>query len=103
MQTRGGGNCANALTAAARLGLEPYLVSKIGNDGVGEQIKQELHEDGVQTDFLLKAKDNPSPFTYIIVDKSGIYMTPGICIQPMHAMTATVQTVHMLFALLGYS
>ena len=71
MQTRGGGNCANALTAAARLGLDSYLVSKIGDDGVGEQIEEELHADGVHTDFLSKAQDHPSPFTYIIVDKSG--------------------------------
>lgn len=29
-QTQGGGNCANALTAAARLGLYPTLVTKVG-------------------------------------------------------------------------
>lgn len=70
-QTRGGGNCANALTAAARLGLEPHLVSKVGADSIGEEIEQELLSDGVQTNFLLKATDHPSPFTYIIVDKQG--------------------------------
>ncbi len=70
-QTRGGGNCANALTAAARLGLEPHLVSKVGADSIGEEIEQELLSDGVQTSFLLKATDHPSPFTYIIVDKQG--------------------------------
>lgn len=29
LETQGGGNCANALTAAARLGLSPLLVSKV--------------------------------------------------------------------------
>jgi hypothetical protein len=29
-QVQGGGNCANALTAAARLGLTPYILSKVG-------------------------------------------------------------------------
>lgn len=70
-QTRGGGNCANALTAAARLGLDTYLVSKVGNDSIGDEIQQELLSDGVKTEFLLKAEGHPSPFTYIIVDKQG--------------------------------
>ena len=70
-QTRGGGNCANALTAAARLGLDSYLVSKVGDDSIGQEIEEELLSDGVQTQFLLKAKGHPSPFTYIIVDKQG--------------------------------
>lgn len=70
-QTRGGGNCANALTAAARLGLESYLVSKVGDDSISDEIEQELLADGVKTQFLLKAEGHPSPFTYIIVDKQG--------------------------------
>ncbi|KAA6416772.1 MAG: carbohydrate kinase [Trebouxia sp. A1-2] len=86
METRGGGNCANALTAAARLGLEPHLVSKVGADSIGEEIEQELLSDGVQTNFLLKATDHPSPFTYIIVDKQGgtrtCIHTPGASYAP---------------------
>ncbi len=80
-QTRGGGNCANALTAAARLGLEPHLVSKVGADSIGEEIEQELLSDGVHTSFLLKATDHPSPFTYIIVDKQGgsLLLAPSDC------------------------
>ena len=71
MQTQGGGNCANALTAAARLGLDPWLVSKIGDDGLGDQMLAELNNDGVHTDFVLRESDSPSPFTYIIVDRAG--------------------------------
>jgi hypothetical protein len=29
LQVQGGGNCANALTAAARLGLHPSIISKV--------------------------------------------------------------------------
>lgn len=29
LQVQGGGNCANALTAAARLGLKPTIVTKV--------------------------------------------------------------------------
>lgn len=70
-QTQGGGNCANALTAAARLGLRPYLISKIGDDGIGDGIISELEADGVNTDYVIRAEGQPSPFTYIIVDREG--------------------------------
>lgn len=78
LQTQGGGNCANALTAAARLGLRSSLVSKIGDDGIGDQIISELHGDGVQTTHLLRAKNKPSPFTYIIVDRAGDSVLTGL-------------------------
>ncbi len=91
-QTRGGGNCANALTTAARLGLDTHLVSKIGDDSIGEEIEQELSADGVKTGFLLKAKGHPSPFTYIIVDKQGrtfdIY-------SPLQHTVAIISIIHM--------
>ncbi|EIE21663.1 PfkB-type carbohydrate kinase, partial [Coccomyxa subellipsoidea C-169] len=71
LQTQGGGNCANALTAAARLGLKPVLITKIGDDAVGDGIISELENDDVNTKFVLRAKGQPSPFTYIIVDREG--------------------------------
>ena len=76
-QTQGGGNCANALTAAARLGLKPYLIAKIGDDGIGDGIVSELQADGVNTDYMIRAEGQPSPFTYIIVDREGT--------RPLHA------------------
>ena len=71
LQTQGGGNCANALTAASRLGLNPLLITKIGDDAVGDDIVKELESDRVKTDYVLRAKGCPSPFTYIIVDREG--------------------------------
>lgn len=68
---QGGGNCGNALTAAARLGLAPTIVSKIGGDGVGDGILAEFRRDGVDTAHMLRAPGAPSPFTYIIVDRQG--------------------------------
>ena len=88
MQTQGGGNCANALTAAARLGLQCSLVSKIGDDGIGDQIVAELQSDGVQTDHVLRARNAPSPFTYIIVDRTGM---PALA----DYIYATLPTGHM--------
>lgn len=79
MQTQGGGNCANALTAAARLGLKPFLITKIGDDGIGDGIVSELQNDGVSTDFVLRKRGMPSPFTYIIVDREGMLPTIFCC------------------------
>ncbi len=72
MQTQGGGNAGNALTAAARLGVcRPALLTKIGSDSVGDQILAELDGDGVEISHVLRAPNAPSPFTYIIVDREG--------------------------------
>ncbi|EFN54319.1 hypothetical protein CHLNCDRAFT_25015 [Chlorella variabilis] len=70
-EAQGGGNCGNALTAAARLGLAPTIVSKIGGDGLGDGILAEFRRDGVDTAHMLRAPGAPSPFTYIIVDRQG--------------------------------
>lgn len=51
--------------------MDTYLVSKVGDDSIGDETEQELLSDGVNTQFLLKAQGHPSPFTYIIVDKQG--------------------------------
>ena len=67
---QGGGNCGNALTAVARMGVRAALVSKIGSDGISEQILAEFEREGVDTQQVLRAK-GPSPFTYIIVDRAG--------------------------------
>jgi len=37
-QLQGGGNCANALTGASRLGLRAALVTKIGADSIGDTL-----------------------------------------------------------------
>jgi len=71
LEMQGGGNCGNALTAAARLGLKPVIVSKIGSDSVGDAIVEEFENDGVDTTFLLRSQTGRSPFTYIIVDRES--------------------------------
>jgi hypothetical protein len=37
-QMLGGGNCANALTGASRLGLRTALITKVGGDGIGDTL-----------------------------------------------------------------
>ncbi|GFR48228.1 hypothetical protein Agub_g10089, partial [Astrephomene gubernaculifera] len=97
LETQGGGNCANALTAAARLGLAPVLVSKIGGDGLGDAIISELQADGVDTSHVLRAAGHPSPFTYIIVDRQGgtrtCIHTPGAPLSPAEISPALMDAV----------
>ncbi|KFM29109.1 putative sugar kinase YihV [Auxenochlorella protothecoides] len=69
---QGGGNCANALTAAARLGAPVAIISKAGSDAAGSSIEAELQGEGIDTQCLLFSKTGPSPTTYIIVDAAGI-------------------------------
>jgi hypothetical protein len=44
---------------------------QIGGDGLGDGILTELQGDGITTSHVLRAPGHPSPFTYIIVDRSG--------------------------------
>lgn len=86
LQVQGGGNAGNALTAAARLGLAPCLISKIGDDALADQIVAELEADGVDCRHVLHAEGFSSPFTYIIVDREGgtrtCIHTPGDPLRP---------------------
>lgn len=68
LKVQGGGNAGNALTCAARLGLNARLISKIADDAQGRGMLDELQADSVDTSFLVVSKDGNSPFTYIIVD-----------------------------------
>jgi sugar/nucleoside kinase (ribokinase family) len=94
LEAQGGGNCGNALTAAARLGLSPWIVTKIGDDGLGDGIISEFQRDGVATDCILRAPGAPSPFTYIIVDREGATRT---CIHtPGEAFTPSEMTSELV-------
>ncbi|XP_021279841.1 uncharacterized protein LOC110413390 [Herrania umbratica] len=68
LKVRGGGNAGNSLTCAARLGLNPRLISKVVNDAQGKSILEELEADGVNTSFFIVSEEGNSPFTYVIVD-----------------------------------
>eukprot|EP01018_Ginkgo_biloba_P019848 Gb_29403 [translate_table: standard] len=68
LQVQGGGNTGNALTASARLGLSPRLISKVANDSPGRTILAELEADGIDTSYIVVSEGGNSNFTYVIVD-----------------------------------
>ncbi|KAJ0113021.1 hypothetical protein Patl1_01674 [Pistacia atlantica] len=67
-KVEGGGNAGNALTCAARLGLNPRIISKISNDPQGKGILKEFEADGINTSFLVVSEEGNSTFSYVIVD-----------------------------------
>ncbi|KAH7669709.1 Ribokinase/fructokinase protein [Dioscorea alata] len=68
LKVEGGGNVGNALTAAARLGLTPRVISKVANDAQGKRVLAELEADGVDTSHMVVSEEGNSSFTYLIVD-----------------------------------
>ena len=81
LETQGGGNCGNALCAAARLGsVAPRIVAKVGADAAGSVIRVGLENEGVDTSCLC-AGGPCSPSSYIMVDREEgtrtIIHTPG--------------------------
>ena len=70
-QTAGGGNAGNTLTALSRLGVAAEIVTKVGDDGYGQMIVDELAQDGLDARRVIRKAGISSPFTYVIVDMAG--------------------------------
>ncbi|KAI5057489.1 hypothetical protein GOP47_0027504 [Adiantum capillus-veneris] len=68
-KVQGGGNAGNCLTAAARLGLRPRILSKVAEDAFGKLVIDELIGDGVDTSFIVVSESGTTSFTYVIVDR----------------------------------
>ena len=85
LETQGGGNCGNALCAAARLGTAPRIVAKVGADAAGAAIRGGLEAEGVDTDCIAVG-GACSPSSYIIVSGGDgtrtIIHTPGEEMRP---------------------
>lgn len=89
----GGGNAANTASAMALLSSASIfrqerfcikLVTKVGADNIGQQLKEELKQSGVDTTYVLKGeKGSTSSFTTVIVSEQEqtrtCIHTPGTC------------------------
>ncbi|KAM0949387.1 putative ketohexokinase [Dioscorea sansibarensis] len=69
VQVLGGGNCGNALTCAARLGLKPRIITKVAEDANGKSILAGFDGDGVDTSYVAISKEGTSMFSFVIVDQ----------------------------------
>lgn len=66
-----GGCAANVAQGLARLGVDTYCYSNIGQDKTGEWIKEELEKEGVKTDLLHIEENSISDVSAIIVDEKS--------------------------------
>ncbi|MDP4286197.1 MAG: ribokinase [Bacteroidota bacterium] len=75
-----GGKGANQAVAAARLGGNVILVTKVGNDIFGKQTVEGLQKEGINTDFVFVDDIAPSGTALIMVNDEGensIVVAPG--------------------------
>lgn len=66
LETYFGGGASNAAVAASRLGLKVAAILSIGEDVYGEEIVEHLKEEGIDTSFILKTKEEESGVSYIV-------------------------------------
>jgi len=75
-----GGKGANQAISIARLGGKVVLGGCLGNDSLGQKLKQGLEKEGVIIDYLTIDKEEHSGVTVIIINKDGdnsIVLDPG--------------------------
>ena len=66
-----GGKGANQAVAAARLGARTYMVCRVGDDSLGEPVRRNLIENGVDISHVRVATGTPQGLAIIIVDDEG--------------------------------
>jgi len=96
----GGGNAANTACALSKLGTSAFVLSKVGDDTMGEAILDGLQLDGVNTRFVTRAQNSTSAFTTIIVDRAGSTRT---CINSPMLDELSANEVDELLAASGQS
>jgi ribokinase len=75
-----GGKGANQAVAAARLGGNVTLITKLGNDIFGKQTLEGLKKENINTNHVFLDENNPSGTALIIVNAAGencIVVAPG--------------------------
>lgn len=69
--TVGGGNAANAAVAAARLGGQVMLASRLGDDDVGDMILGDIENETVDCRLVKRFAGHRSPLSSIYVNGDG--------------------------------
>lgn len=65
------GMAASAAAAIARLGGRSSLLSRVGDDAVGERIVADLTAAGIDCRFIRRAREARSPISTVLVDRQG--------------------------------
>lgn len=92
-----GGKGCNQAIAAARLGAEVAFVGCVGDDALGEMIRQALARDGVDVSHLRTTSDEGTAIGMPVVDDSG---QNAIVMAPRANMRLTAKDVEAAAALI---
>lgn len=97
----GGGSAANYAATIARLGGSVGLVSRLGNDGIGDGIVAELDGEGVDCRFIKRFAGHQSSLSAIVVDPQGermiiLYMDKDLPVSAEWVPELPPQTVAVL-------
>lgn len=66
-----GGAPANVLAAAARLGKRTAIITKVGSDGFGTFLKEQIGRAGVSTDYMISDPYHPTTLAMVTLDDTG--------------------------------
>ncbi|WP_434776987.1 ribokinase [Neisseria sp. Ec49-e6-T10] len=86
-----GGKGANQAIAAARLGAKVSLIGAVGDDDFGNQLRQNLQNDGVNIQGVKVVENSPSGVAVVMVSKghNNIVVTRGanafVCVEDVLA------------------
>ena len=89
----GGGNCANTLTALARLGVDCELLTKVGTDELGETVLNELVGDNVGISRVVRSHATNTAYTYVIIEQESSTRT---CLHTPQTEELTVDEVNSM-------
>lgn len=77
-----GGKGGNQAVAAARLGADVTMVTKLGRDMFAEEARKNFKQEGIRTEFISESADSATGAALIAVDDAGenmIVVTLGAC------------------------
>ncbi len=66
-----GGGATNTAVGFARLGLKTGIIAKIGNDSAGFTVKHTLHEEGVNTENIVRDSHTGTALALIFMKKNA--------------------------------
>ncbi len=97
-----GGAPANVAVAAARLGLKPAFIGRVGQDAFGADLRRVLEGNGVDTTGLSADSAVPTTLAVVTVNDAGersfaFYRSPGadICLESKHVPSSLLENAEI--------
>ena len=88
-----GGKGANQAVAAKRSGAEVFMISKIGKDENGRELRDKLVEDNIDVKYVFEDRIEPTGMALIMVNDNG---NNSIIVNAGSNMTLTKEEIQIL-------